>query len=107
MSTALLSSASADSSVAQTLADASDPLLPLYIVLGVLGALVVVAGIAIAVIKLRDRANANAKDAVEMQVHDDDARKDDGNGKAKAFDPNARYSDIGAPDPVDPRYSEL
>jgi hypothetical protein len=107
MSTAILSSASADSSVAQTLADASDPLLPLYIVLGVLGALVVVAGIAIAVIKLRDRANANAKDAVEMQVHDDDARKDDGNGKAKAFDPNARYSDIGAPDPVDPRYSEL
>jgi hypothetical protein len=98
------SSTSADSSVAQTLADASDPLLPLYIVLGVLGTLVLVAGIAIAVIKLRDRTKAN--DAVEMQVQEN-VRKDDGSDKAKAFDPNARYSDIGAPDPVDPRYSEL
>jgi hypothetical protein len=98
------SSNSADSSIAQTLADASDPLLPLYIVLGVLGTLVLVAGIAIAVIKLRDRTKA--KDAVEMQVQEN-VRKDDGSDKAKAFDPNARYSDLGAPDPVDPRYGDF
>jgi hypothetical protein len=35
-------------------AESSDPLLPLYIVLGILGTLVLIAGVVIAVIKLRD-----------------------------------------------------
>jgi hypothetical protein len=81
-----------------------DPLLPLYIMLGILGALVIGVGIAIAVVKLRDRSkNPPAQNDVPMQA----AKVDDPPKKAAAeFDSDARYSEFEV-DPADVRYSEF
>jgi hypothetical protein len=81
-----------------------DPLLPLYIVLGILGALVIGVGIAIAVVKLRDRSKNSVapQNDVPMQA----AKVDDPPKKAAEFDANARYTEFEV-DPADARYSEL
>jgi hypothetical protein len=88
-------------------AESSDPLLPLYIVLGILGTLVFIAGVVIAVIKLRD---LTSKPAAPNDVPMEEPKKPAAAAAAPAavFDPNARYSDLGFDaDPEDPRYGSL
>ena len=83
-------------------AESSDPLLPLYIVLGILGTLVLIAGIVIAVIKVRDLTSKPAPPPKEVPMQEPKKPA------AAVFDPNARYSDLGFDaDPEDPRYGAL
>jgi hypothetical protein len=102
VSTSLASLAtSADSS-----ADSSDPLLPLYIVLGVLGTLVFAAGIAIAVIKVRDlKSRPAAPKAVPMEEPPKAVAVAE-KPKPAEFDADARYTQF-EPDAEDPRYTSL
>jgi hypothetical protein len=86
-------------------ADSSDPLLPLYIVLGVLGALVLAAGLAIAVIKVRDLKSRPAPKAVPMEEPPKAAAVAE-KPKPAEFDADARYTQF-EPDAEDPRYTSL
>jgi hypothetical protein len=76
--------------------------LPLYIVPGILGTLVLIAGIVIAVIKVRDLTSKPAPPPKEVPMQEPKKPA------AAVFDPNARYSDLGFDaDPEDPRYGAL
>jgi hypothetical protein len=85
-------------------AESSDPLLPLYIVLGILGTLVLIAGGVIAVIKLRD---LTSKPAAPNDVPMEEPKKPAAAAPAAVFDPDARYGELGDADPEDPRYGSL
>jgi hypothetical protein len=86
-------------------AESSDPLLPLYIVLGILGTLVLIAGVVIAVIKLRD---LTSKPAPPNDVPMEEPKKPAATAApAAVFDPDARYGELGDADPEDPRYGAL
>jgi hypothetical protein len=81
-------------------AESSDPLLPLYIVLGILGALVLIAGVVIAVIKLRDVPSRAAVADVPLQEADPPAPKIDRyadvNEVRQGNDELSRYADVVA-----------
>jgi hypothetical protein len=83
-------------------AESSDPLLPLYIVLGILGTLVIIAGVVIAVIKVRDLTSKPAPPPKEVPM--EEPKKP---AAAAVFDPDARYGELGDADPEDPRYGAL
>jgi hypothetical protein len=70
-------------------------------VLGILGTLVLIAGIVIAVIKLRD---LRSKPVPSQEVPMEEQKKP---AAAAVFDPDARYGELGDADPEDPRYGSL
>jgi hypothetical protein len=74
-------------------------------VLGILGTLVLIAGVVIAVIKLRD---LTSKPAAPNDVPMEEPKKPAAAAApAAVFDPDARYGELGDADPEDPRYGSL